>query len=234
MSGGPLFARLTWQAADPEQCAADLAHRLATKVVPHSRIGDAYRLVLGVAELEIVPWQRETAGDDPRRDGRLVLEPATGEAPGEPVGTGLTLAAIAWATVDLDRAETELGQWLAPSGDPPGDRPDPLLGARARLRTPAGLPGLGFVLLEPTTEGRLAASLARDGEGPCGMYLRPTEGLAAWLGAARARGVATSPRSTGPFGPAVLVVGASAAGPHLIVVDDLAPVRTDRPATMGR
>ena len=80
-----------------------------------------------------------------------------------------------------------------------------------------------MVLLEPSTEGRAAASLARDGEGPCALYLRPAGGLDAWLDAAREGGVTASARRDGPFGAQVLLAG-SPAGPHVIVTEGRTPV----------
>lgn len=90
------------------------------------------------------------------------------------------------------------------------------------------------MLAEPVTEGRLAASLARDGEGPCALYLAPFEGLEAWVAAARERGIAVSPVRSGPLGRSVLVTGTPPgsghppvmapdrpSGPHLVVVEEL-------------
>jgi hypothetical protein len=90
------------------------------------------------------------------------------------------LAGIGWATVDHERAQDELDGLLA--GDPaaPSLAPwdsvgrDPVLGAAAWQRAPDGaapapLPSL--VLLEPDTEGRIAAFLARFGEGVGAIYL---------------------------------------------------------------
>ena len=127
---------------------------------------------------------------------------------------------MGWATVELDRAEAELAEWLAgEAGDPDDDVADPILGARARRRVADGLPGEQIVLLEPTTEGRLAGSLVRDGEGPCALYVHPAGGLDGWLERARERGVGTSSVEAGPFGRSVLVAGGPVAGPHLLVVD---------------
>jgi hypothetical protein len=157
------------------------------------------------------------------------------------------LVGVGWATVDLDRAEAELDPWLAPrpgaragdgdgdgegAGDgeggghgegdgdsDPDDGAEPHLGARTRRRGAGGLPAGTIVLLEPSTEGRLAASLARDGEGPCVLYLGTPGPLRAWLRAARSRGVRTSAVRPGPLGPSALVLGGATAGPHLVLVD---------------
>ncbi len=206
-----VWARLTWQAADPAAHAAELARRLGADLA-----GTAFH---------VVPWQRETASDDPHPGGRLVFEPATGEA-------GSVIAS--------SPGDAEQGLRLA--GDRLGDRrarsrgggarrvargrrchaakdvAEPLVGARARSRRTDGLPGGTLVLLEPTTEGRLAASLVRDGEGPCTLYLRAPAGLDAWVAAARHRGVTVSAKRKGPLGTGVLVPGPDRAGPHVIVV----------------
>jgi hypothetical protein len=215
----PPVARLTWQAADPAGLAADLERRLGAPVP---------------SGLEIVPWLRESPTDAPTAAGRLVFEPLEeGAIPLPPAAGPLMLVGVAWATVELDRAERELAPWLAPAGGEPGEAEpggepeageagaggEPHLGARVRTRATSDLPGGHVVLAEPATEGRLAASLARDGEGPCALYLRPAVGLEAWLAAARARGIAVSRVAVGPFGGSVLVQGAAIAGPHVIVVE---------------
>jgi hypothetical protein len=210
------WARLTWQAGDPAAFAVDLVARLGADLA-----GSAF---------DIVPWQAEMAGDVPQPGGRLVFEPAL-EALDTPAaaalppeaGMELDLVGVGWATVELDRAETELAEWLVPrEGDAPGDAGEdgvePHLGARARCRRSDGLPGGTIVFLEPTTEGRLAASLVRDGEGPCALYLRSTGGVDVWVAGARRRGVTVSARGDGPFGPSVLVPGPGVAGPHVVVV----------------
>jgi hypothetical protein len=224
------WARLTWQVPEPGPFADALASRLG--VTAHAGgglVASARTIDLGSALLEVRPWMREGPMDDPRPSGRLVLEPVSA---GEPApeddappaqSTGahrvppLRLAGIGWATVELDRAADELGMWL---GDVVVDTPgDPLLGASTRTYDAGGLPGDRVVLLEPSTEGRLTASLARDGEGPAALYLRPAVGLRAWLAAARARGVTPSPRRIGPLGSSVLLTGGPVWGPHLVIVD---------------
>ena len=223
------WARLTWQVPEPARFAARLADQLGVVVgrgdAPETRVVD-----LGAALLEIRTWVRESASDVEQPGGRLMLEPVPGGEPApddaDPDGPrALRLAGTGWATVELDRAEDELRMWLGDTGGggPDGrvmpDVPDPQLGATARVRPAGGLPGDAFVLLEPSTEGRLAASLVRDSEGPCALYLAPAEGLAAWAAAARARGVRLGVRRVGPLGSQVLIVGGPAAGPHLLVVD---------------
>ena len=238
------WARVTWQVPDPATFAPDLAARLGTTAQAGGGLGpDAWTIDLGSAWLEIRPWLRESPADDPLPGGRLVLEPVgNGEpTPEEAEVTDddaltaaprpLRLAGLGWATVELDRAADELGMWLgdAPDADAP-DAIDPLLGARARLRAAGGLPGDTVLLLEPSTEGRLAASLARDGEGPAALYLRPAPGLRAWAVDARARGVTLSTRRVGPLGGSVLVGGGPVAGPHLVIVDAHAARASGTPA----
>jgi hypothetical protein len=221
MSG--LWARLTWQAGDPAALAADVARRLGVVAAPHGPEPGAHAIALGPTAIEIVPWRRESPSDEPREGGRLVFEPLPGGAQ-EPVLLDLPdlhLVGVGWATVELDRAETELAEWLAGMpAETSGDGAEPHLGARARVRDSDGLPGGTVVLLEPTTEGRLAASLARDGEGPCALYLWSPAGLDAWVVAARRRVVTVGVRLDGPFGAAVLVPFADAAGPNLLVVGE--------------
>jgi hypothetical protein len=125
---------------------------------------------------------------------------------------GLPIAGIGWATVDLERAQGELDGLIA--GDPaapsllpwaPLER-DPGLGARGSVRAPiVAAPTVGapadrhappaLTVLEPDTEGRLAASLAKFGEGVLVLYLG--EGL---------------PR------PGRLVPGRPAWGPNVVVL----------------
>jgi hypothetical protein len=230
-----LWARLTWQTKDPAAVAGELAHRLSVAIRPGGLVPGARRLGLGVAELEIRPWVREGPGDEPRTAGRLVLEPVpNGEEPPLP-GTAmdpLELVGVGWCTVDLERSEMELDPWLGPRPrvpapgmdlDAAGLWADEHLGARAILRQGSGLPGEWMVLLEPSTEGRTAASLARDGEGPCALYLRPAVGLDAWLEAAHASGVSVGGHRDGPFGVQALLAG-SPAGPHVIVTEGRTPV----------
>ncbi|MEO5965568.1 MAG: hypothetical protein ABIR11_08890 [Candidatus Limnocylindrales bacterium] len=226
-----LWARLTWQAADPTGIAASLAARLGVVAREGGGAPGAISIDLVSAVLEIRPWVRESPADDPLAGGRLVLEPVPGgeEPPGAGAGlpsSTLTLAAVGWATVELDRAEMELAPWLGPCirsrpgvGGSAADSVDAPLGARGRVFAGGGLPGESIVLLEPSTEGRLAASLVRDAEGPCALYLRPADGLEAWARRARERGVRLSARRIGPLGAARLVVGGPVAGPHILVVD---------------
>jgi hypothetical protein len=236
------WARLTWQAADPAALAADLEHLLGESAQAHEMLTGVRVLHLGDTDLELVPWRREASDDEPHAGGRLVFEPvellvgiddaacagAGGIGDGIPDGEDarggsviratpvIRLAGVGWATVELDRAEAELDPWLG-LAEVRGDGAEPHLGARTRTRPSQGLPGRVLVLAEPVTEGRLAASLARDGEGPCALYLEPPEGLEAWLAAAVLRGVGVSAIRSGPLGPSVVLAGMPP-GPHLVVV----------------
>jgi hypothetical protein len=216
------WARLTWQSGDPAGWAATLGARLG--VTPLALERGAWRLDLGGEPLDIVPWVREGPKDDPTPEGRLLFEPipSGGPAPVLRPDAAITLAAVAWSTVELDRAEADLDPWLVPADPAHGDgdaAADPHLGAHARRRRTSALPGATIVFAEPNTEGRLAASLARDGEGPAALYLATAAGLDAFVADARLRHVQVSARRPGPMGPAVLLAGHVIAGPHILVVE---------------
>lgn len=127
------------------------------------------------------------------------------------VGAEPDVLAIIWATVDTDRVLAGIGAAADKLPD------DPLLGAAVRLvRPPAGH---AIAILEPSTEGRLAETLARSGEGPAGHYIATTDGLTDVATRAAEAGIVLSRVERGPFGPSVLVLGSSRAGPHLVLVD---------------
>jgi hypothetical protein len=120
-----------------------------------------------------------------------------------------------WATVDTDRLERELRprrSWDLPD--------DPHLGARCRLL--ASEPGRPeIVLLEPVTEGLVAASLARFGEGAVVVYVVVPAARFRDLGRdLRASGLILSGESPGPFGRQHLVSGAPRWGAHLLIAED--------------
>jgi hypothetical protein len=127
---------------------------------------------------------------------------------------------LGWATVELERAAHDLARRLpvsAPYDEAPADA---LLGAACLVGAPVPLAGgtidpVRIVLLEPTTEGRLAASLARRGEAPAALWLldddRPE--------------VPLSRPGGGPFGAERLLLGGPIDGPHVLVV-------TGRPGTI--
>jgi hypothetical protein len=119
--------------------------------------------------------------------------------------------AVGWATVELDRAARELSHLLATGAAfAPADA-SVTLGARCRSG-PAAEAGLWIALLEPETEGRLAGTLARDGEGWAASWV-----LAETAGATRTPALAAA--RPGPFGPERLVLGRPAARPHRLVLE---------------
>lgn len=127
--------------------------------------------------------------------------------------------AIGWATVDVDRAASELADLLEP-GARFGDAPaSVLLGARCRVGPAAGDTGLRIVLLEPDTEGRLAATLARAGEGWAATWTRTAEPAPSAPGAPLTGSAAVSAARPGPLGRERLLLGGSLAGPHRLVVE---------------
>jgi hypothetical protein len=135
---------------------------------------------------------------------RVALDPDRSPAP------GARLHALGWATVDLDRATAELAGEL---GLVPGAFAEAAgsatLGARCQV-APAALPdGLTLVILEPSSEGRLATTLARLDEGPAVAWYAVEPGEA---------GVPGLPRS-GPFGPEHLVGGDPIHGPHRFLIE---------------
>jgi len=133
--------------------------------------------------------------------------------------------ALGWATVELDRAAVELGAAL----DLPAARfvevdPTPALGARCRIARGVLPTGMTLVLLEPNTEGRLAASLARHGEGPAAVWLAVGD-LPAALAGLRSAGLATSVERPGPLGAELLLLDGPIDGPHRLVVERPGTIR---------
>ena len=125
--------------------------------------------------------------------------------------------ALGWATVELDRMERSFAEAYPGSVTTTTDLGvDELLGAYCRLLSPGieGVPAL--LLLEPSTEGRLAASLARHGEGAMAIWLAdsPAPGPPPDPSAGLRRSVA----APGPFGSEVLLLDGPVHGPHRLVV----------------
>jgi hypothetical protein len=80
--------------------------------------------------------------------------------------------AVGWATVEIERAAPELGATLRiPDGRFVGAPECDTLGARCLRAEDALAAGVSLVLLEPSTEGRLAATLAKLDEGPAAVWL---------------------------------------------------------------
>jgi hypothetical protein len=125
-------------------------------------------------------------------DGDFVVH-AVGVRVGSGGVSSWPVVARIWRTVDVERTVAELGLEAAPLAN------DELLGAQGVLvRPPEGPP---VAILEPSTEGRLAATLARLGEGDGGSYVAAREGL----DAVRASGVPLGPEAIGPFGRSALL-----------------------------
>ena len=78
-----------------------------------------------------------------------------------------------WATVELERAEEQVRDAVDVDLRFTDAMRSTLLGARCRRAQPAD--GEWIVLLEPDTEGRLAAFLARHGEGWAATWERGEE-----------------------------------------------------------
>lgn len=132
--------------------------------------------------------------------------------------TGGSIIAVGWAAVDLERAAAELG--AGPGFDtaaPVGPTSSEALGARALVLSERAAPGCALLVLEPTTEGRLAAILARHGEGPAVTWLGVGDPTAA-LEAVRRAGLAISVERPGPLGPERLVLDRPPHGPHHLLV----------------
>ena len=116
-------------------------------------------------------------------------------------------------TVELERALASLGADPLLAGTAAQDA---VLGARVVV---VAADGRTVALAEPSTEGRLAATLARHGEGFAGRYVIAPVALVEVRRIARASRVLLSSAADGPFGPQVLVLGGAIAGPHLLLVD---------------
>jgi len=128
-------------------------------------------------------------------------------AAADPAADRLPISGIGWATVDRERAQHDLDALLAADPHAPALGPwtsmdrDPALGARAYARASREeLSSPTLVVLEPDTEGRLAAYLVRFGEGVGVVYVG--EGV-------------PRPGRVEPGGPAW--------GPHIVVLDKSSP-----------
>jgi hypothetical protein len=138
---------------------------------------------------------------------------------------------VGWATVELDRAEVQ----LAGRPDAGVERStvardaaaDEILGARCRVLEAAAKPEV--VLLEPSTEGLLAAALARRGEGIVAAYLVVDVGPAAIDAAGRARRArfTLSSERPGPLGRQRLVRVGPRWGPFLLLAGLAGPGAPD-------
>ncbi len=130
------------------------------------------------------------------------------------------ILAIGWATVELDRAIREFAASEECTDGFVDAPPSVLLGASCRISQ--GSDGPRLVLLEPSTEGRLAATLARHGEGWVAVWLLGPQGDID--GGQGSDGPTLSADRPGPLGTERLVLSSPPAGPHRLLV---------RPATIG-
>jgi len=118
--------------------------------------------------------------------------------------------AVGWATVEFDRAAVELAHLLRPGSTFHEAPSSVILGARCRIGSAAEPSGLRMILLEPETEGRLAATLARAGEGwAATWYLDPGSDF---------RRRQSSVARPGPLGKERLLFG-GLEGAHRLLVD---------------
>jgi hypothetical protein len=125
--------------------------------------------------------------------------------------------AVGWATVELDRAAAELSHLIAVGAGFSPAPSSPILGARCRS-APAAEAGLWIALLEPDTEGRLAGTLARSGEGWAATWVL-TEATEAAAATEATSSQTLSAARPGPFGIERLVLGGPLTGPHRIVLE---------------
>jgi hypothetical protein len=115
---------------------------------------------------------------------------------------GLPVIALGWATVDTERAIAEHGE-LGPFERAADET---ILGGTCAVGGQAA--AVRFTILEPNTEGRLAATLARHDEGPAVL----------WVAGSPPAGLRLSTPAVGPFGREQLVLGAPLGGRHLLIV----------------
>ena len=142
------------------------------------------------------------------------------EARKEPILSliGGSVVALGWATVELELGARELGSALgvelaALAGAPASST----LGARTLILHDGLGTGIALVLLEPTTEGRVAASLARYGEGPVAAWLG-VDDPSGTLDAVRGAGILASAERPGPLGAERLLLDRPVHGPHHLLV----------------
>ena len=129
-----------------------------------------------------------------------------------PALEGATLVAIGWATVEIERAERQLETAIGDGGSWAEAPRDALLGARAAVYRSIAAERPLVVVLEPDTEGRLAASLARHGEGVAAAYVTVRAGAVL---AAGAFGIPAG----GPLGRGRRLARGGIGEPSIIVLD---------------
>ena len=193
------FLDIRWSTQDPDALVARL--RASGFTVESGRV---------------IAFPSATIGIDAGTAATDRLEIAEGSSlPGSPPGphpNGVEdVLAIGWATVDRERFVSGLG--LGTVEQLPDD---PHLGAyvvRHGLTRPATL------VIEPSTEGRLSATLARSGEGPTALYLElGTDGVKAFAADHRPGAVQVSTVRPGPLGPSVVLLGGRIWDPVVVLV----------------
>jgi hypothetical protein len=199
---------LRWASTTPESTAARLAAALGLTV---EDADGRPEIRLGTTVLQVVALPPGGMQDDRVEvDGPTGSSSDPGEAPVACVGVGV-------ATVDTERFAAQRGWRTA------GLVPDRVLGASASVVVGGTAGDLRFVVLEPSTEGRVAASLARWGEVPVALYLRAAAGLEAARRRAVSSGLRVSSNAMGPFGRSFAMSGDAAWGPHVVIVESAVP-----------
>jgi hypothetical protein len=155
----------------------------------------------GAAGGPVDAWERLLA------QAAAILAAAAAESPEL---TEARIVAIGWATVELERAERELGRALGVGAWTAAPR-DGLLGAQAAVFRSVESQPPDVVALEPDTEGRVAGSLARHGEGVAAIYVTARPGTVL---PPRAFGIP----ARGPLGEGRRLAGGRVGEPSVIVV----------------
>jgi hypothetical protein len=130
---------------------------------------------------------------------------------------GHPIVALGWATVDIDavRSRIEADAGFGAFAAAPRDAH---LGARAVVHRPGEPSGEPIeVLLEPDTEGRLAASLARHGEGFAAIWFGPRQDVSGDLPPG------FGSLANGPLGRARLLLGGPPWGLSVLLLEADAP-----------
>ena len=197
---------LVWRSAEPELATRRLVRRLG---LPEAA-GEALRFTDGTL-----------LRGGPSEDAFDRLEVVGGVVGGRPGRTteGVALE-VPYELLALGLASPVLRDQVG-AGEP---LDEPVLGARG---VPFDAEWGPVVLLEPATEGRLAAFLARFGPAACAVYLRATPS------APRLPSTAAGPRvADGVLGRTTLVAGGPPFGPFVLLVERAAGVR-DGAATIA-
>ena len=138
-----------------------------------------------------------------RAQGVAAVAPAIARqvAPGQ-VRTDDGIAGLVWATVDVQRTIEAIAAPFVPT------ERDRIMGGSAH-RVRCGR--LELIIEEPVTEGRLAANLARYGEGIAAILVEPARGGAGWHADRSRQGTSTPLGRPGwlrphefPWGPFVI------------------------------